>query len=92
MKIRRFIVKRRRRAAKRQRRINDRITQLHRQGLQVITVNDVADLAKLRSVGGQTIIDYLDRISCPPHDLELIGQRGPEVGIWRCRKCGVELS
>mgnify|MGYP001564807134 CR=1 FL=1 len=36
------------------------------------------------------------KITCTPatggHDLEWVGQRGHEVLIWRCRKCGWEIS
>lgn len=26
------------------------------------------------------------------HDMKWVGQRGPEVLMWRCKKCGKELS
>ncbi len=59
MKIRRFIKKRRQRAARGQRIIDNRIAELKKQGAQVITVVDVGYLYKrVRGiVGGGTIID-----------------------------------
>lgn len=36
--------------------------------------------------------DKLPKTTQCYHDLEWVGQRGPEVLIWKCRRCGEEIS